>query len=83
MQSPESKEYLVAVIGDEDTVAGFLLAGVGERDIQTQTSNFFVVNRDTGTTTGDIEEAFVKLTHRSDIGMVLINQSVYGLFYET
>lgn len=24
--------YLIAVIGDADTVAGFLMAGVGERD---------------------------------------------------
>ena len=36
---------LVAVIGDEDTVTGFLLAGVGFRDVSG--TNFLVVNSST------------------------------------
>ena len=34
---------LVAVIGDEDTVTGFLLAGVGERNTKGE-CNFLVVD---------------------------------------
>jgi V-type H+-transporting ATPase subunit F len=33
----------VAIIGDEDTVTGFLLAGIGHRD-QKNASNFLVVD---------------------------------------
>ena len=33
----------IAIIGDEDTVTGFLLAGVGNIDMQ-KNQNFFIVN---------------------------------------
>ena len=33
---------IIAVIGDEDTVTGFLLTGIGERNIKGET-NFLVV----------------------------------------
>ena len=39
MQDDSGK--LIAVIGDEDTVTGFVLAGVGHRNVQG--SNFLVV----------------------------------------
>lgn len=38
--------YLIAIIGDEDTATGFLLAGVGENHI-TNGSNYFVVDPST------------------------------------
>eukprot|EP01040_Poterioochromonas_malhamensis_P005246 gene5246-5626_t len=63
---------LVAVIGDEDTVIGFLLAGIGHRNAEGQ--NFLVVKPDTETPV--IEEFFKKITNRSDVGIVLINQTV-------
>lgn len=34
---------LISVIGDEDTVTGFLLAGIGERNTKGET-NFLVVD---------------------------------------
>ncbi len=34
---------IVSVIGDEDTVTGFLLTGIGERNIKGET-NFLVVD---------------------------------------
>jgi V-type H+-transporting ATPase subunit F len=37
---------LVSVIGDEPTVTGFLLTGIGERNKKGET-NFLVVNKDT------------------------------------
>jgi V-type H+-transporting ATPase subunit F len=63
---------LVGVIGDEDTVTGFLLAGVGHRTLDGQ--NFLVVKADTDISV--VEEAFRSLTNRSDVGIVLINQHI-------
>jgi ATP synthase (F/14-kDa) subunit. len=34
---------VIAIIGDEDTVTGFLLTGIGERNIKGET-NFLVVD---------------------------------------
>eukprot|EP01136_Pigoraptor_vietnamica_P039769 Opistho-1_new@10922 len=64
---------LIAVIGDEDTVTGFLLAGVGEIDARRQ-SNFLVVTKNTPIPA--IEDAFRKFTNREDVAIVLINQHV-------
>ena len=67
----EGKGALISVIGDEDTVTGFLLAGVGEVDVRRRT-NYLVV-RDK-TTTKQIEEAFKEMTSREDVAVVLISQ---------
>mmetsp|Transcript_34431 Transcript_34431/g.50571 ORF Transcript_34431/g.50571 Transcript_34431/m.50571 type:complete len:116 (+) Transcript_34431:92-439(+) len=61
---------LVAVIGDEDTVSGFLLAGVGHRTANS--TNFLVVKPDTPLKA--VEEAFKSFSTRDDIGIILINQ---------
>lgn len=42
--------YLIAVIGDEDTATGFLLAGVGENHV-TNGANYFVVDPSTSSVT--------------------------------
>lgn len=63
---------LVCVIGDQDTVAGFILAGVGEKD--PMSSNFFVV--DATTEEEAVEKAFKEMTGRKDVGIVLINQHI-------
>jgi len=64
---------LLAIIGDEDTVTGFLLAGVGNVDLR-RNKNFLVV--DSKTPTRLIEDTFKEFTNRDDISVVLINQSV-------
>ena len=56
----------------QDTVTGFLLAGVGHRTANS--SNFLVVKPDTALPV--IEASFQNLTNRDDIGIVLINQHV-------
>ena len=61
------------IIGDEPTVTGFLLSGIGERHPKFGT-NFLIVDKDTTKTA--IEEKFKALTKREDIGIILINQSV-------
>ena len=70
---------LLGIIGDEETVTGFLLAGIGERS-ETST-NFLKVN---STTTNDqIEEFFHSLITRKDIGIVLISQDVADRIRDT
>jgi len=56
----------------QDTVTGFLLAGVGHRTAEG--SNFLIVKRDTPLT--QVEEAFKSLSSREDVGIILINQHI-------
>jgi len=68
----------LAVIGDEDTVSGMLLAGIGHVT-QSQSSgtekNFFIVSDKTENQ--DIAAVFDKFTiERKDIAILLINQHV-------
>mmetsp|Transcript_32787 Transcript_32787/g.80754 ORF Transcript_32787/g.80754 Transcript_32787/m.80754 type:complete len:122 (+) Transcript_32787:186-551(+) len=69
----KSEGALIGIIGDEDTVTGFLLAGVGNMDVRRK-SNFLIV--DQKTTKKAIEDSFKELTAREDIAMVLISQHV-------
>eukprot|EP00211_Chloroparvula_japonica_P013017 CAMPEP_0119134226 /NCGR_PEP_ID=MMETSP1310-20130426/16060_1 /TAXON_ID=464262 /ORGANISM="Genus nov. species nov., Strain RCC2339" /LENGTH=135 /DNA_ID=CAMNT_0007124993 /DNA_START=81 /DNA_END=488 /DNA_ORIENTATION=+ len=68
---------LLAVIGDEDTVTGFLLTGVGHVDMlrkESLKSNFFIVN--SKTPQSQVENAFRVFTQRDDIAILLINQHI-------
>ncbi|OAY71060.1 V-type proton ATPase subunit F-like [Ananas comosus] len=67
---------LIAMIADEDTVTGFLLAGVGNVDLRRKT-NFVIV--DNKTTVKAIEDAFKEFTAREDIAIVLISQYVANM----
>lgn len=71
----KDRQFL-AVIGDEDSVTGLLLAGIGHAtSAPDNQKNFLVVDSKTETTT--IEEAFDQFTsHRKDIGILLINQHI-------
>ncbi|MCJ1392297.1 H(+)-transporting V1 sector ATPase subunit F [Xylographa bjoerkii] len=68
--------HFLAVIGDEDSVTGLLLAGIGHVTAPPQTQkNFLVV--DAKTETAMIEQAFENFTHhRKDIAILLINQHI-------
>lgn len=74
--APPPEGSLLAVIGDEDTVTGFLLAGIGNVDHR-KNSNFLIVNDKT--TVREIEESFKDLTTRDGIAIVLINQFVANM----
>ncbi|CAL1696399.1 unnamed protein product [Somion occarium] len=63
---------LLAVIGDEDSVTGMLLAGIGH--VEHQKKNFLIVDSKTQVST--IEAAFQEFTERKDIAILLINQHV-------
>ena len=70
-------EQLVAIIGDEDTVTGFLLAGTGQVDAagtEREQRNFFIV--DDRTPQSELERAFARLTSRTDVSILLITQHV-------
>jgi V-type H+-transporting ATPase subunit F len=70
---------LLGIIADEETVTGFLLAGIGERS-ETST-NFLKVN--SKTTNDQIEEFFHTLATRKDIGIILISQDVADRIRDT
>jgi ATP synthase F subunit len=76
---PEMDEQdgaLLAVIADEDTITGFLLAGVGNVDLRKR-SNFLVV--DQRTTAKQVEQAFREFTSRDDVAIVLISQPIASM----
>lgn len=61
------------MIGDEDTVTGFLLTGIGQME-QDKTTNFLLVRQKT--TQEEIERAFNTFTQRDDVAILLINQHI-------
>ncbi|KAF1960619.1 vacuolar ATP synthase [Byssothecium circinans] len=71
----KDRQFL-AVIGDEDTVTGMLLAGVGHVTAPPDSQkNFLIV--DAKTQNADIEAAFDRfVTERKDIAILLINQHI-------
>ncbi|KAF2877583.1 ATPase, V1 complex, subunit F [Massariosphaeria phaeospora] len=71
----KDRQFL-AVIGDEDTVTGMLLAGVGHvTQPPDSQKNFLVV--DAKTENAAIEAAFERFTtERKDIAILLINQHI-------
>jgi V-type H+-transporting ATPase subunit F len=75
-QATSRGSSLIAVIADEDTVTGFLLAGVGNVDLRRKT-NYLVV--DAKTTVKAIEDAFKEFTTREDIAIILISQYVANM----
>ena len=70
---------LLGIIGDEETVTGFLLAGIGERS--ESSTNFMKVN--STTKNEQIEEFFHSLITGKDIGIVLISQDVADRIRDT
>ncbi|KAI1850107.1 hypothetical protein JX265_003480 [Neoarthrinium moseri] len=75
-QADYKDRQFLAVIGDEDSVTGLLLAGIGHvTNPPDSQKNFLVV--DGKTETSAIEAAFDSFTtERKDIGIVLINQHI-------
>ncbi|GME68484.1 unnamed protein product [[Candida] boidinii] len=67
---------LMAVMGDEDTITGMLLAGVGQvSNIPGKEKNFITV--DGKTTDEELEKNFdIFTSKRDDIAILLINQHI-------
>ena len=77
--SRTENNMLLAIIGDEETVTGFLLAGIGERN--ENSTNFLIVH--STTEKAQIEDFFKSLIVRKDIGIILISQHVAEIIRET
>lgn len=75
-QIPTKNSALIAMIADEDTITGFLLAGVGDVDIRRKTNYLIVDNK---TTVKQIEDAFKDFTTREDIAIVMISQYIANM----
>merc|ERR1719230_2318477 len=73
MAKLKGMEMKMAMIADEDMLAGFILAGIGQRDGQGNT-NFLAVNA--STRRAEIEAAFKQMTARNDVGVVIIGQHI-------
>lgn len=69
---------LMSIIGDEETVTGFLLAGIGERSESSK--NFFIITKEERY---QIEEMFHSLVNRGDIGIILICQHIADIIRDT
>jgi V-type H+-transporting ATPase subunit F len=76
LASAYKDRQFLAVIGDEDSVTGLLLAGIGHVTAPPDSQkNFLVV--DSKTDNAAIEAAFNRFTtERKDIGILLINQHI-------
>ncbi|KAJ4719659.1 V-type proton ATPase subunit F [Melia azedarach] len=75
-QIANKSSALIAMIADEDTVTGFLLAGVGNVDLRRKT-NYLIV--DSKTPVKAIEDAFKEFTTKEDVAIVLISQYVANM----
>jgi len=74
-QTNYRERQFLAVIGDEDSVTGLLLAGIGHVTAPpSSTKNFLIV--DAKTEVAEIERAFDEFTTRKDVGILLINQHI-------
>ncbi|KAJ9149014.1 hypothetical protein NKR23_g4514 [Pleurostoma richardsiae] len=74
-QADYKDRQFLAVIGDEDSVTGLLLAGIGHvTPAPDSQKNFLVV--DAKTDNAAVEAAFDRFIGRKDIGIILINQHV-------
>ncbi|XP_010422569.1 PREDICTED: V-type proton ATPase subunit F [Camelina sativa] len=73
---PARNSALIAMIADEDTIVGFLMAGVGNVDIRRKT-NYLIV--DSKTTVRQIEDAFKEFSARDDIAIILLSQYIANM----
>lgn len=75
-----AKRSLLAVIADEDSVTGLLLAGVGQVSNEPGKESNFLTVIPGRTTVEQVEEAFDQFTsEREDIAILLINQHIADL----
>ncbi|XP_075155979.1 V-type proton ATPase subunit F-like [Haematobia irritans] len=72
----EKHRFLIAVIADEDTTVGFLLAGIGEYfGIGKKNLNYMIVTEDTNL--GAVEKYFHSIYNQPNIGVILIATDIW------
>ncbi|CAK82237.1 unnamed protein product (macronuclear) [Paramecium tetraurelia] len=67
---------LVSIIGDEDTVTGFLLTGIGEKNIKGETNFLYVNSLFLETDPKLIEATFQNFLKHPNIAVILVTQFV-------
>lgn len=73
MDAVKGPSRSIAVIGDNETVTGFLLAGTGERNDKAET-NYFVWTSESKP--AEAEAAFKRFMHNKLIAVILVNQVI-------
>lgn len=73
MASEAKNRTVIACIGDEDTITGMLLAGIGQvTDEPGRETNFKTCTDDT--TSEELQQLFESMVSRDDLAILLINQ---------
>ena len=67
------REMKIGIIGDKDTVTGFLLTGIGQRE-SAEKSNYLVV--DENTPGSEIENKFAGFLDDRSVGIIIVNQKL-------
>ena len=67
-----NRSRLLAVIGDEDTVTGFLLGGIGEQNKSGEV-NFKICNKETSPSA--VAAGLKEFLARKDVAIILITQT--------
>ncbi|KNH09779.1 v-type proton ATPase subunit F-like protein [Perkinsela sp. CCAP 1560/4] len=74
---------LIGAIGDQDTITGLLLAGIGEiaSNGEPSAANCILIGKDG--MKEDILKSFRSLCDRKEIGIIIINQFIADMIRET
>merc|ERR1711964_565078 len=78
-ERPKGPCNLIAVMGDEDTVTGFLLAGIGNRDSKARTNYFVYKEAADSKDIQQLDEKFKEFVSNPSIAMIIINQNIASL----
>ncbi|CCW70285.1 unnamed protein product [Phytomonas sp. Hart1] len=85
MRYQTGERRIIGIIGDEDTVTGFILAGVGDNRLAIAQGSYRTSESDLkpnylvvcpSTPLSDIESAFNSMCTRGDIGIIIITQNI-------
>uniref|UniRef100_A0A1I8QCX5 V-type proton ATPase subunit F n=1 Tax=Stomoxys calcitrans TaxID=35570 RepID=A0A1I8QCX5_STOCA len=73
----DGHRLLIAIIADETTTVGFLLAGIGEcfGGLGKKHINFMIVNKETNM--NDVQKYFISIYEQSNIGVILIAADIW------
>lgn len=66
------ERVLIAALGDEDTITGLLLAGIGHTTAKN--TNYVVISATTPLS--EVEDAFTGMVARKDVAIVLVVQNI-------
>ena len=72
----KGQRNLIGLIGDEDTVSSFLLIGIAEHGVETNSEHSNIMVIKPTTPLENIIDAFERLMRRKDIGVLFLNQHI-------